>query len=66
LRTGVRHQSHEAGVLDGGGDLALVLGAQTGSFARNNLELTRSKFAQQTCVFVINRIYFFLTANTHN
>lgn len=46
LGTGVGHQSHKTGVFDGGGHLALVLGAEAGSFAGDYLELPRGKLAQ--------------------
>ena len=64
LATGVGHESHEAGVLDGLGNLALVLGTQTGALGGDNLKLPRSKFTENFDVFIVNGGYFVLAGDT--
>ena len=53
-------------MFNGGGELALVLGAKTGAFGGDNFELSRSELTEQSRIFIINCIYFFLAGNANH
>src|SRR5215211_7811917 len=54
LSNGVREQGHLPGVLDGGGDVALVLGAVAGDPAGADLAPVAHELAQQVDVLVVD------------
>src|SRR5512132_128451 len=54
LSDGVREQGHLPGVLDGGGDVALVLGAVAGDPAGADLAPVAHELAQQVDVLVVD------------
>ena len=61
LPFGIRHESHEAGEFDGGGEHALVLTAKLGVLVRLYLKLPRHKLTEYVRLLVVDMVYFVLT-----
>ena len=60
----IRHHSHLARSFDGGGNLSLVMAAQSGFLFTFDFVKTRNKTHQQLRVFIIDIVYIFLTKIT--